>query len=234
MSAPIPIRSGSRSRSGSPPTQFDMRQCPYDPAHTVQNGTRLQSHLKKCRQAKLADTRSPYHARALKMWICPYSTLHHIHKDVFEEHKRNCDMKLVSDYAVPDEVPAWKLRRAKVTEADTADEDWEAEADVEVTYNPKEKIDAAAGMILHNPIGRTQSERRRFRQKSRLARYGGESAWEKDELPLFPGLHKQKRNRTKLKTGNIIYAAASAAANYCSNSCILYFQFNVLMFNFTF
>ena len=153
---------------------------------------------------------------------------------------RNCDKKLVSDYAVPDEVPAWKQQKLKLQQLRpakleaTADEDWEAEADVEVTYNPKEKIDAAAGMILHNPIGRTQSERRRFRQKSRLARYGGESAWEKDELPLFPGLHKQKRNRTKLKTGNIIYAAASAAANYCSNSCILYFQFNVLMFNFTF
>ena len=129
------------------------------------------------------------------------------------QHKRNCDKKLVSDYAVPDEVPAWKQQKLKLQQLRpakleaTADEDWEAEADVEVTYNPKEKIDAAAGMILHNPIGRTRSERRRFRQNTRLARFGGESAWEKDELHLFPGMQKQKRNRTKLKTGNIIYAA---------------------------
>ena len=127
------------------PTDFDMQQCPYDPAHKVQNGTRLQSHLKKCRKDKLADTRSPYHAKALKLRICPYSTLHHIHKDVFEDHKRNCEKKLVSAYdAAPDEVPAWKRRPAKVEVTDTADEDWEAVADVEVTYNPKQKIEAAA------------------------------------------------------------------------------------------
>ena len=166
----------------TPPIDLDMRQCPYDPAHMVKNGVRFQKHLKKCRKDKLADTRSPYHANAVKLKICPYSTFHHIHEDVFEEHKRNCDKKLVSAYnTAPDEVPAWKWRPAKVEVTDTAEEDWEAEADVEVTYNPEQKIQRGAGKILYNPIGKTRSEKKRFRQNQRLARYSGESAWDEDE-----------------------------------------------------
>ena len=168
-------RMSTASASGVAPSHFDMKQCPYDPAHIIEKGTRLQSHLKKCRRDKMNDTKSPYHQNALRIKICPFSVLHHIHEDKMEEHKKTCDKKPRLDYVSQDlanaEVPAWRKNDMDNTHR-YSDEDWDAEGPVEHSYDPTLKIKSGAGNFLFNPIGKTKSEQRTFRREMRMANSG--------------------------------------------------------------
>ena len=58
-----------------------LLQCPYVPSHRVSEGTRFQTHLKRCRKDLLQNKTSPWHEKAKNMAICSFNSTHHVPKD---------------------------------------------------------------------------------------------------------------------------------------------------------
>ncbi len=79
--------------------------------------------------------------------------------------------------------PSWKKlvpRINSVKAPDGDEENWDDDATT-TTYDPMKKVRSAKGSILHNVQGKTKSERRGFRQETRLAATMGDDDYNDDE-----------------------------------------------------
>ena len=148
--------------------------CPYIPSHQLRIGTRLQTHLMKCRTNTLKDTTSPFHKNATEIEICDLDHTHHVHKSKMAKHLQQCPAAtkpLKQKYTMQEEepMPYWKKAMPLVhVAADNVgddDEDWDNAGPV--TYDPKLKIANSDQTFLNVPYGMTPSERRLHRQDNR-------------------------------------------------------------------
>jgi len=143
--------------------------CPYNPAHQITEG-RIQFHLVKCRK----NHPSSDHV------VCPYNASHHIPKPEEQHHMSTCpDRKIVelAKYSWALEKPGHHGNlslppQSNINWGNNAsyydDEDWESEATVKQSYDPKKSV--IKKPVLRYLQGATISERNEFRaqEKARL------------------------------------------------------------------
>ena len=128
--------------------------CPYNPSHQITRKI-IQKHLVKCRRNH-PDT---------DLVICSFNSTHHIPGKIIKKHEAECpDRKLFEQIMF---IPENQMRApTPVTSRPTCgsdDEDWEAEANVKVSYNPAEA--AAKKNVLRKIEGAVPSQRKAFRMK---------------------------------------------------------------------
>jgi len=144
-------------------------RCPYDPNHELLP-ERMAQHLVKCRR------QHPH----VKKEICRFNSTHHVDPENMKKHLKYCrDADLVTKTKIISGVTAYNdpkkpaftppvndLRpqsRPHLAQADQGEEDWEAEMEGNVPYNPS--VCAASKMVMRRPtVLTTKSERRQFRE----------------------------------------------------------------------
>ena len=185
-----------------------LLQCPYVPSHQLLPGTRFQQHLTKCRRNILRDRTSPFHAKALEISICTFDSSHHIHDKDMKRHVEN-DCPAAHDAFIArieaERNASTLLGSINPLHRDPslgpapvpveAEESWEDETREEA-YDPQSKVRAAQGYMLYEPKGKTQSERRRFRQNARLIAEGGQVD---DDDDLWDPNHAQVHSQARIK-----------------------------------
>ena len=141
--------------------------CPYNPSHQI-TVERIQWHLVKCRKNHPTSDHV----------VCPYNASHHVPKPEEQYHISTCsDRKIVelSKYSwamdrpgyhgnlsmPPPSNPQWGN-----TAADDMEENWEKEATVKQSYDPKKK--ASNAPVLRYVQGATPSQRKEFRAKEKV------------------------------------------------------------------
>jgi len=141
--------------------------CPYNPSHQI-TVERIQFHLVKCRKNHPTSDHV----------VCPYNASHHIPKPEEQYHISTCsDRKFVEltkySYALerpgqhgnltlpPPSIVQWGNSGLGVGE-----EDWEKEATVKQSYDPKKK--ASKTPVLRNLQGATPSQRKEFRAQEKI------------------------------------------------------------------
>lgn len=145
--------------------------CPYNPSHQLTE-KRMQVHLVKCRKN---------HPNS-EVGICAFNATHHIAKTDLEYHQSTCpDRKMVEltkySYASSSKIsdinpPQISLSRnvndsaSSSTAFNLMDENWEKEATVRYTYDPKKK--ASNSSVLRYIQGATPSERSEFRAQEKI------------------------------------------------------------------
>ena len=141
--------------------------CPYNISHQITEG-RLQRHLVKCRRN---------HPNA-DVVICKFNSSHHIPSHEEKSHLQTCkDRKLVEKMKyglrLEDKKPAPFKPDARVV--DDEEEDWEREAIIKTSYDPKKK--ASELPVLGKLEGATKGQRKEFRaaEKARHEGLDGES-----------------------------------------------------------
>ena len=128
--------------------------CPYNPSHQITQKI-IQKHLVKCRRNH-PDT---------DLVICSFNSTHHIPGKIIKKHEEECpDRKLFEQIMY---IPENQMRApTPVTSRPTCgsdDEDWEAEANVKVSYDPAEA--AARKNVVRKIEGVVPSQRKAFRMK---------------------------------------------------------------------
>jgi len=138
--------------------------CPYNPSHQI-TVERIQFHLVKCRKN---------HPQSDNV-ICPYNASHHIPKPEEQYHIARCpDRKIVemAKYSWALDKEHGNLSRPKISHVNRErnpllddGEDWEKEATIKVSYDPKKK--ATEKNVLRKLEGATPSQRNEFRANER-------------------------------------------------------------------
>ena len=128
--------------------------CPYNPSHQITQKI-IQKHLVKCRRNH-PDT---------DLVICSFNSTHHIPGKIIKKHEEECpDRKLFEQIMY---IPENQMRApTPVTSQPTCgsdNEDWEAEANVKVSYDPAEA--AARKNVVRKIEGANPSQRKAFRMK---------------------------------------------------------------------
>jgi len=154
--------------------------CPYDRNHQILP-ERMQRHLMLCKR------QHPH----VNLRICPWNSTHHVTQDKYERHTEICrDRKIVenSDVVVhayhnhpggvggassvasrplgPPPPPPARAAAAAAAVANPDEEDWEAEMEGVVPYDPTKN--AMSKLVWRTPQTlMTKSERRRFREEEK-------------------------------------------------------------------
>ena len=132
--------------------------CPYNISHQITEG-RLQRHLVKCRRN---------HPNA-DVVICEFNSSHHIPSHEEKSHLQTCpDRKLVEkmkyELRLEDKKPA-PFKPADHGALDDEEEDWEREAIIKTSYDPKKKSSELP--VLRKLEGATKGQRKEFRANER-------------------------------------------------------------------
>ena len=131
--------------------------CPYNISHQI-TGPKLQRHLVKCRRN---------HPNS-DVVVCSFNSCHHVPFKEKEYHLQTCpDRKLVEvqKYELRD-VEKRKTHYKPARKELDDDEDWEKEAIVKHSYDPKKK--ASQLPVLMKLEGATPSQRKEFRAKEKV------------------------------------------------------------------
>jgi len=141
--------------------------CPYNPSHQI-TVERIQWHLVKCRKNHPTSDHV----------VCPYNASHHVPKPEEQYHISTCsDRKIVelSKYSWAMDRPGHHGNLSMPppsniqwgnTAADDMEENWEKEATVKQSYDPKKK--ATKAPVLRYVQGATPSQRKEFRAKEKV------------------------------------------------------------------
>lgn len=129
--------------------------CPYNPSHQI-TVERIQFHLVKCRKNHAGSD----------LKVCPFNASHHVPAPEEEFHMKTCSDRKVVEM----EKYSWSMQQPKQhgylklperAELPPSEEDWEAEATVTRSYDPRAKAEKM--QVLRKIEGATPSERREFR-----------------------------------------------------------------------
>jgi len=129
--------------------------CPYNPSHQI-TVERIQFHLVKCRKNHAGSD----------LKVCPFNASHHVPAPEEEFHMKTCSDRKVVEM----EKYSWSMQQPKQhghlklpvrAELPPSSEDWEAEATVTRSYDPRAKAEKM--QVLRKIEGATPSERREFR-----------------------------------------------------------------------
>jgi len=135
----------------------ETETCPYNNAHQISK-SKLITHLVKCRR------NNPNAG----IEICSFNSSHHIPKDELAEHEKNCpsakQLAMILNSPMSSSLNAPVSNVAPVNGID--DEDWEAEATIKKSYDPKKVINNRS--VLRKIEGVTPSKRRDFRMNERV------------------------------------------------------------------
>jgi len=157
--------------------------CPYNPSHQI-TVERIQFHLVKCRKNHPASDHV----------VCPYNASHHIPKPEEQYHISTCgDRKFVelTKYSYALERPGQHGNLALPPPSNVqwgnsgpgvGDEDWEKEATVKQSYDPKKK--ASKTPVLRNLQGATPSQRKEFRAQEKIRIDNLQQAGSDDKIGL--------------------------------------------------
>jgi len=143
--------------------------CPYNPSHQI-TVERIQWHLVKCRKNHPTSDHV----------VCPYNASHHVPKPEEQYHISTCsDRKIVelSKYSWAMDRPGYhgnlsmpppsKVQWGNGNDAeDGMEENWEKEATVKQSYDPKKT--ASKANVLRYVQGATPSQRKEFRAKEKV------------------------------------------------------------------
>jgi len=140
--------------------------CPYNIAHQITEG-RLQRHLVKCRRN---------HPDA-EVVICKFNCSHHIPLREEEYHLQTCpDRKFVEmmKYGLRlEEKRQVPFKPATRVQDDDDEEDWEKEAIIKTSYDPRKK--ASELPVLRKLEGATKGQRKEFRAHEKVRHEGLDS-----------------------------------------------------------
>jgi len=141
--------------------------CPYNPSHQI-TVERIQWHLVKCRKNHPTSDHV----------VCPYNASHHVPKPEEQYHISTCsDRKIVelSKYSWAMDRPGYHGNLSMPPpsnvqwghdETEGLEENWEKEATVKQSYDPKKK--AIKAPVLRYVQGATPSQRKEFRAKEKV------------------------------------------------------------------
>jgi len=133
--------------------------CPYNPSHQI-TVERIQFHLVKCRKNHAGSD----------LKVCPFNASHHVPAPEEEFHMKTCSDRKVVEM----EKYSWSMQQPKQhghlklpvrAELPPSEEDWESEATVTRSYDPRAKAEKM--QVLRKIEGATPSERREFRALER-------------------------------------------------------------------
>lgn len=129
--------------------------CPYNPSHQI-TVERIQFHLVKCRKNHAGSD----------LKVCPFNASHHVPAPEEEFHMKTCSDRKVVEM----EKYSWSMQQPKQhghlklpvrAELPPSEEDWESEATVTRSYDPRAKAEKM--QVLRKIEGATPSERKVFR-----------------------------------------------------------------------
>jgi len=133
--------------------------CPYNPSHQI-TVERIQFHLVKCRRNHAGSD----------LKVCPFNASHHVPAPEEEFHMKTCSDRKVVEM----EKYSWSMQQPRQhgnlqmpvrAELPPSEEDWELEATVTRSYDPKAKAEKMK--VLRKIEGATPSERKVFRAMER-------------------------------------------------------------------
>jgi len=147
--------------------------CPYNPSHQI-TVERIQFHLVKCRKNHPGSD----------LKVCPFNASHHVPAPEEEFHMKTCSDRKVVEM----EKYSWSMQKPKQhghlklpvrAELPPSEEDWESEATVTRSYDPRAKAEKM--QVLRKIEGATPSQRKEFRA---LERHRHEELNEKNKQGL--------------------------------------------------
>ncbi|KAG8224493.1 hypothetical protein J437_LFUL003216 [Ladona fulva] len=105
--------------------------------------------------------------------ICPFDATHHVNKEDYDEHVKNCPNRKIVDsekYAIETDAPPEEGAHAPPTynfpELPPCEENWDDPSEPAYTYDPTPHLENQP--ILRTMHGATKSERKAFRQVERM------------------------------------------------------------------
>jgi len=129
--------------------------CPYNPSHQI-TVERIQFHLVKCRKNHAGSD----------LKVCPFNASHHVPAPEEAFHMKTCSDRKVVEM----EKYSWSMQQPRQhgnlklpvrEELPPSEEDWESEATVTRSYDPRAKAEKM--QVLRKIEGATPSERKEFR-----------------------------------------------------------------------
>lgn len=157
--------------------------CPYNPSHQI-TVERIQFHLVKCRKNHPGSD----------LKVCPFNASHHVPAPEEEFHMKTCTDRKVVEM----EKYSWSMQQPKQhgylklpvrAELPASGEDWEAEATVTRSYDPRAKAEKM--QVLRKIEGATPSQRKEFR------------ALERHRIELLKEKEKEKQGLASKNTDDI-------------------------------